>query len=190
VESVVRRTSAVLVLTSIWYGTTVALVKLYSVYSEITPKAKEGHEGARTRKDGYTSPCLHKPRIVEERTSTHPPPCPHYSSAGASDVHDEKISREQVALAHKEGESYDPSYYETQLVRAVESLLSLLGRGCTDIQRELSEGRVPELADFKGEATYDYRLRIPDQTPSPRHRCVNWREKRRISQGTNHENQF
>jgi len=31
-----------------------------------------------------------------------------------------KTSRERVALAHEEIESYDSSYYETQLIRAVE----------------------------------------------------------------------
>ncbi len=59
-------------------------------------------------------------------------------------------SREQIALAHKEVESYDPSCYETQLVRAAESFSLSAWAGPTDIQRELSEGRVPELADFKG----------------------------------------
>ena len=49
-------------------------------------------------------------------------------------VDDEKNSREQVALAHKEFESYDPSYYETQLVRAVESVLSPLGWDRNDIR--------------------------------------------------------
>ena len=41
-------------------------------------------------------------------------------------VDDEEPSRERVALAHEEIESYDPSYYETELVRDVESLLSSL----------------------------------------------------------------
>jgi len=36
-------------------------------------------------------------------------------------VDDDKRSRERVALAYEEIESYDPSYYETELVRAVES---------------------------------------------------------------------
>jgi DNA polymerase I len=34
----------------------------------------------------------------------------------------EKDLRERIALAHEEGESYDASYYETQLNRAVEGL--------------------------------------------------------------------
>lgn len=42
-------------------------------------------------------------------------------------VDDEKSSRDRVALAHEDVETYDTSYYETQLVRAVESVLSPLG---------------------------------------------------------------
>ena len=53
----------------------------------------------------------------------------------------EKTSRERVALAHEEIESYDASYYETQLVRAVESVLSPLGWDRSKIRRELSETR-------------------------------------------------
>jgi len=63
-------------------------------------------------------------------------------------VDDEKSSRERVALAHEEIESYDASYYETQLVRAVESVLSPLGWDRTEIRRELAETRVPELTAF------------------------------------------
>ncbi len=63
-------------------------------------------------------------------------------------VDDEKTSREQVALAHEEIESYDPSYYETELVRAVESVLSPIGWGRSKICRELGETRVPELTAF------------------------------------------
>ncbi|SFC70083.1 DNA polymerase I [Halobiforma haloterrestris] len=63
-------------------------------------------------------------------------------------VDDEKTSRERVALAHEAVESYDPSYYETQLVRAVESVLSPLGWDRTDIRRALAETREPELSDF------------------------------------------
>jgi DNA polymerase I len=64
-------------------------------------------------------------------------------------VDDEKTSRERVALAHEEIESYDASYYKTQLVRAIESLLSPLGWDRTDIQQEISEGCEPELTDFQ-----------------------------------------
>ncbi|MFQ3295355.1 MAG: DNA polymerase I [Halobacteriales archaeon] len=56
-------------------------------------------------------------------------------------VVDEKSSRERVALAHEEVESYDASYYETQLVRTVESVLSPLGWDRTEIQQELAGAR-------------------------------------------------
>nr|WP_241432525.1 hypothetical protein [Natrinema gari] len=36
-------------------------------------------------------------------------------------VDDEKRSRERVELAHKEIESYDTPYYETELIRFVEN---------------------------------------------------------------------
>jgi DNA polymerase I len=39
-------------------------------------------------------------------------------------VDDEKTSRKRVAVAHEEINSYDCSYYETQLVRTVESILA------------------------------------------------------------------
>jgi len=63
-------------------------------------------------------------------------------------VDEEKNSRERVALAHEEIESYDASYYETQLIRAIESVLSPLGWDRTEIQQELSGAREPELTDF------------------------------------------
>jgi len=63
-------------------------------------------------------------------------------------VDDEKRSGERVALAHEEIESYDPSYYETELIRAVESLLSPLGWDRSKIRRELEDTRVPELTAF------------------------------------------
>jgi len=56
--------------------------------------------------------------------------------------------REQVALAHEEIDSYDASYYEAQLVRAVESVLSPLGWDPKNIQREIAETREPNLAAF------------------------------------------
>ena len=65
-------------------------------------------------------------------------------------VNDEKNSRERVALAHEEVETYDPSYYETKLVRAVESILSPLGWNRSKLRRELSETRMPELTAFTG----------------------------------------
>ena len=63
-------------------------------------------------------------------------------------VEDEKTSRERVALAHEESETYDASYYETQLIRAVESVLSPLGWDRMEIRRELAKTHVPELTAF------------------------------------------
>jgi len=63
-------------------------------------------------------------------------------------VDDEKTSQERVALAHEEIESYDASYYETQLIRAVESVLSPLGWDRTEIRREIAETQVAELTAF------------------------------------------
>ena len=45
-------------------------------------------------------------------------------------------------------ETYDPSYYETQLVRAVESVLSPLGWDRTDIRRELAETQEMDLMEY------------------------------------------
>jgi DNA polymerase I len=42
-------------------------------------------------------------------------------------VDDERTSRDRVALAHEDIETYDADYYETQLIRAAESILSPLG---------------------------------------------------------------
>ena len=64
-------------------------------------------------------------------------------------VDDEKTSRERVALAHEEIESYDASYYETQLIRAVESVLSPLGWDRRDIQQELAETGKLTLTNFQ-----------------------------------------
>ena len=63
-------------------------------------------------------------------------------------VDDQKTSRERVALAHEEIESYDSSYYETQLVRAVESILAPLGWDRSDIRRELDSTRVIDITDW------------------------------------------
>jgi DNA polymerase I len=63
-------------------------------------------------------------------------------------VDDEKPSRGRVALAHEEIESYDASYYETQLVRAVESVLAPLGWDRSKVRRELGDTRSPELTAF------------------------------------------
>ena len=63
-------------------------------------------------------------------------------------VDDEKSSRDRVALAHEEIETYDASYYETQLVRAVESVLSPLGIDRTDIRKKLSPEKETVLSSF------------------------------------------
>jgi len=63
-------------------------------------------------------------------------------------VDDEKRSREWVALAHEEIESYDASYYETQLVRAVESILSPLDWDRIDIKRDLTSNRQSDLNKY------------------------------------------
>jgi DNA polymerase I len=65
-------------------------------------------------------------------------------------VKDEKNLRERVALAHGEINSYDASYYEKKLVRAVDSVLSPLGWDREKIRRELTGTRVPELTAFVG----------------------------------------
>ena len=54
-------------------------------------------------------------------------------------VDDEKNSRERVALAHETVEGYDTSYYETQLIRATESILSPVGWEREDIRSALAE---------------------------------------------------
>ncbi len=63
-------------------------------------------------------------------------------------VDDEKSSRDRVAPAHEEIKTYDASYYETQLVRAIESVLLPLGWDRTDIRRRLAETREVELTEF------------------------------------------
>jgi len=54
-------------------------------------------------------------------------------------VDDEKNSHDRVVLAHETVESYDPSYYEKELVRAIESILSPLGWDREDIHSALAE---------------------------------------------------
>ena len=63
-------------------------------------------------------------------------------------VNDEKNSRERVSLAHAEIETYDASYYETQLVRVVESVLLPLGWCRTEIRQELAETRETNVTAF------------------------------------------
>ena len=63
-------------------------------------------------------------------------------------VDDEKFTRDRGRLAHEPVESYDASYYQTQIVRAVESMLSPLGPDQSDIRRELGETRVVDITDW------------------------------------------
>jgi DNA polymerase I len=63
-------------------------------------------------------------------------------------VDDEKNSRDRVALAHETVENYDASYYETQLIRATESILSPLGWDRNDIHRALAETEDCHLSAF------------------------------------------
>jgi DNA polymerase I len=63
-------------------------------------------------------------------------------------VDDEKRSRDRVALAHEAIETYDASYYETQLVRAVESILAPLDWDRNDIRRELNGTHVVGITDW------------------------------------------
>jgi hypothetical protein len=76
-------------------------------------------------------------------------------------VDDQKTSRERVTLAHKEIKSDNPLYYETQLVRAVESILAPLDWDRNDIRRELNGTRVVGITDWTW------------RTPSPLFRVVN-----------------
>jgi DNA polymerase I len=64
-------------------------------------------------------------------------------------VDDEKFSRDRVALAHESIKAYDQSYYETQLVRAIESILSPLGWNRTNIRRKLDGTREADLDMFR-----------------------------------------
>jgi DNA polymerase I len=64
-------------------------------------------------------------------------------------VDDEKSSRDRVALAHESVTTYDPDYYETQLIRAAESILSPLGWDRADIRKALAETRPTDLTTFE-----------------------------------------
>jgi len=59
-----------------------------------------------------------------------------------------KNKGDRVALAHEEIETYDASYYETQLVRAIESVLLPLGWDRTEIQQELTALEDTTLSSF------------------------------------------
>ena len=63
-------------------------------------------------------------------------------------VNDDKSSRERVTLAHDDIKTYDASYYETELVRAVESVLSPLDWDRTDIRKEITESRETNLTSW------------------------------------------
>ncbi|MFP4626298.1 MAG: type B DNA-directed DNA polymerase [Natronomonas sp.] len=63
-------------------------------------------------------------------------------------VDDEKSSRDRVVLAHESVETYDASYYETLLVRAIESLLSPLGWDRTEIRDALADSRTVGLSAY------------------------------------------
>ena len=63
-------------------------------------------------------------------------------------VDDEKASQERVALAHEETDQYDPSYYEMELIRAVESIISPLGWDRSDIRRRLAKTRTTKITSF------------------------------------------
>ncbi len=63
-------------------------------------------------------------------------------------VDDEKSSRERVKLAHETIDSYDASYYETELLRAVESILSPTGWDQTKIRQAIGETQTIQLSQF------------------------------------------
>jgi len=63
-------------------------------------------------------------------------------------VDDEKSSRERVKLAHEIIESYDASYYETELLRAVESILSPIGWEQRKIEQAIDETQNIQLSRF------------------------------------------
>jgi DNA polymerase I len=67
-------------------------------------------------------------------------------------VDDKKSSRDRVALAYEAVDNYDPSYYKTQLIRAVESILSPLGWERADIHQALDETQDRCLSEFTPES--------------------------------------
>ena len=72
---------------------------------------------------------------------------PHGSGYRVRVVDDEKSSRDRVALAHEAIETCDASYYETQLIRAVESVLASFGWDRKNIRRELNGTHVVGITD-------------------------------------------
>ncbi|QLH79669.1 type B DNA-directed DNA polymerase [Halosimplex rubrum] len=65
-------------------------------------------------------------------------------------VDDDKSSRDRVSLAHEGIDSYDTAYYETQLVRAVESVLAPLGWDREEIRQWLAETTDATLGAYSG----------------------------------------
>ena len=63
-------------------------------------------------------------------------------------VDDEKSSHERVKLAHEHITTYDASYYETELLRAVESILSPIGWDQSKIKQTLGETQKIQLKQF------------------------------------------
>ncbi|MFB6253540.1 MAG: type B DNA-directed DNA polymerase, partial [Halobacteriaceae archaeon] len=61
---------------------------------------------------------------------------------------DDKSTRDRVALAHEDIDTYDPAYYETELIRAIESLLSPLGWDRDAIKQELSETHKEKIQQY------------------------------------------
>ncbi|MFB6196733.1 MAG: type B DNA-directed DNA polymerase [Halobacteriaceae archaeon] len=64
-------------------------------------------------------------------------------------VDDEKSSQDRVALAHESIDAYDPSHYESRLIRAAESLLSPLGMTRADIEAGLENARQTTIEGFE-----------------------------------------
>jgi DNA polymerase I len=63
-------------------------------------------------------------------------------------VDDNKTSRDRVALAHENPDEFDASYYETLLVRAIESILAPFGWRREDIREALAETRTTDLSRY------------------------------------------
>lgn len=63
-------------------------------------------------------------------------------------VNDKRSSRDRVALAHEDARQYHPSDYETELVRAVESIISPLGWDRSDIRQQLADTRPTKITSF------------------------------------------
>lgn len=96
--------------------------------------------------DGYsqtTQTVAALQRAAEQDLSIHPGQDVEYVV-----VDDVKSSRERVALTHEAVATYDADYYETQLIRAVESVLSPLGWDEKAIEEQLAETTEHSLQSF------------------------------------------